>query len=171
MTQVRKELEAGVFIFNDDDEDIHMAIERRLTEMSATPARNCTLPARATTRSRPTSRSTRGAARNRRRPSSRNSCSALHKQAGEHRTRPMPGYTHLQRAQSVYLAHHLLAYFWMFQRDRTRFTQVVGIRERAAARRRRDRRHQLRHRPRAWSPTKLGFKSVAPELDGRRRQP
>lgn len=29
----------------------------------------------------------------------------------------IPGYTHLQRAQPVLLAHHLLAYFWMFQRD------------------------------------------------------
>ena len=33
----------------------------------------------------------------------------------------MPGYTHLQRAQPVYLAHHLLAYFWMFRRDLDRF--------------------------------------------------
>jgi argininosuccinate lyase len=33
----------------------------------------------------------------------------------------MPGYTHLQRAQPVYLGHHLLAYFWMLARDRSRF--------------------------------------------------
>jgi argininosuccinate lyase len=33
----------------------------------------------------------------------------------------MPGYTHLQRAQPVYLSHHLLAYFWMFGRDVLRF--------------------------------------------------
>ena len=32
-----------------------------------------------------------------------------------------PGYTHLQRAQPVYLGHHLLAYFWMFGRDVLRF--------------------------------------------------
>ncbi len=32
----------------------------------------------------------------------------------------IPGYTHLQRAQPVLLAHHLLAYFWMFSRDRER---------------------------------------------------
>jgi argininosuccinate lyase len=32
----------------------------------------------------------------------------------------MPGYTHLQRAQPVLLAHHLLAYFWMFGRDAAR---------------------------------------------------
>jgi argininosuccinate lyase len=34
----------------------------------------------------------------------------------------MPGYTHLQRAQPVLLAHHLLAYFHMFQRDKERFS-------------------------------------------------
>lgn len=34
----------------------------------------------------------------------------------------MPGYTHLQRAQPVTLAHHLLAYFEMFRRDRERIT-------------------------------------------------
>ena len=34
---------------------------------------------------------------------------------------PLPGYTHLQRAQPVYLSHHLLAYVWMLLRDRERF--------------------------------------------------
>jgi argininosuccinate lyase len=38
----------------------------------------------------------------------------------------MPGYTHLQRAQPVYLSHHLLAYFWMFARDARRFQAVLG---------------------------------------------
>ena len=36
----------------------------------------------------------------------------------------MPGYTHLQRAQPVYLSHHLLAYFWMLGRDARRFAFV-----------------------------------------------
>jgi len=38
---------------------------------------------------------------------------------------PMPGYTHLQRAQPVYVSHHLLAYVWMLSRDRERFAAVV----------------------------------------------
>jgi argininosuccinate lyase len=41
--------------------------------------------------------------------------------ADRHRDWPMPGYTHLQRAQPVYLGHHLLAYFWMLARDVLRF--------------------------------------------------
>jgi argininosuccinate lyase len=38
----------------------------------------------------------------------------------------MPGYTHLQRAQPVYLSHHLLAYVWMLVRDRGRFEYVLA---------------------------------------------
>ena len=46
---------------------------------------------------------------------------ALVAQAEKHREAPMPGYTHLQRAQPVLLAHHLLAYVFMLERDRQRF--------------------------------------------------
>jgi argininosuccinate lyase len=38
----------------------------------------------------------------------------------------MPGYTHLQRAQPVYLSHHLLAYVWMLARDRERLRFTAG---------------------------------------------
>ncbi len=46
---------------------------------------------------------------------------ALVKQAKSHVETLIPGYTHLQRAQPVSFAHHLLAYFWMFERDVSRF--------------------------------------------------
>lgn len=46
---------------------------------------------------------------------------ALLEKARQHQKTIMPGYTHLQRAQPVLLAHHLLAYFWMLQRDVERF--------------------------------------------------
>jgi argininosuccinate lyase len=46
--------------------------------------------------------------------------------AEEHLDWPMPGYTHLQRAQPVYLSHHLLAYVWMLLRDRERFEQAAA---------------------------------------------
>jgi argininosuccinate lyase len=45
---------------------------------------------------------------------------AFLKQAKEHVETILPGYTHLQRAQPVSFAHHLLAYFWMFERDKER---------------------------------------------------
>ena len=61
---------------------------------------------------------------------------------------PLPGYTHLQRAQPVYLSHHLLAYVWMLLRDRERFGFAAEQTARAAARRRRAGGRELRHRPR-----------------------
>lgn len=42
--------------------------------------------------------------------------------AEDHLETLMPGYTHMQHAQPVLLAHHLLAYFWMLERDKGRFT-------------------------------------------------
>ncbi len=41
--------------------------------------------------------------------------------AERHLDWPLPGYTHMQRAQPVYLSHHLLAWFWKFRRDSQRF--------------------------------------------------
>jgi argininosuccinate lyase len=51
---------------------------------------------------------------------------AFFDQAGANKTLVMPGYTHLQRAQPVLLAHHLLAYFFMLQRDHERFEALAA---------------------------------------------
>ncbi len=51
---------------------------------------------------------------------------ALLTQAEAHVDTILPGYTHLQRAQPILLAHHLLAYFEMYQRDRDRFADCLG---------------------------------------------
>ncbi|WP_445489481.1 argininosuccinate lyase [Niallia sp. 03133] len=48
---------------------------------------------------------------------------ALIKKAEEHIETIMPGYTHLQRAQPISFAHHLMAYFWMFERDKNRLQE------------------------------------------------
>ncbi len=50
---------------------------------------------------------------------------ALVHQADAHVETIIPGYTHLQRAQPVSFAHHLLAYFWMFERDKERLKDSV----------------------------------------------
>ena len=50
---------------------------------------------------------------------------ALLEQAERHVDTLVPGYTHLQRAQPVRLAHHLLAYVWMLGRDRRRLDHVL----------------------------------------------
>jgi argininosuccinate lyase len=46
---------------------------------------------------------------------------ALVTRAGEHADSIMPGFTHLQTAQPVTLGHHLMAYYEMLRRDRSRF--------------------------------------------------
>jgi argininosuccinate lyase len=46
----------------------------------------------------------------------------LVRQAEENLDTVMPGYTHLQHAQPILLSHHLMAYFWMLQRDGERMT-------------------------------------------------
>jgi len=50
---------------------------------------------------------------------------ALYNLADKHQNTVMPGYTHLQRAQPVTLAHHLLAYYQMFKRDAERFADCL----------------------------------------------
>ncbi|CAH0346213.1 argininosuccinate lyase [Bacillus sp. CECT 9360] len=44
-------------------------------------------------------------------------------QAEKHVETLIPGYTHLQRAQPISFAHHVMAYFWMLERDKERFTE------------------------------------------------
>lgn len=46
--------------------------------------------------------------------------------AEEHAADPMPGYTHLQRAQPVTIGHHLMCYVEMLERDRTRFVDALA---------------------------------------------
>jgi argininosuccinate lyase len=118
---VEGELRDGRFPFSDGDEDIHMAIERRLTEIAG-PAggrlhtarsRNDQVVTDVMMYARERAQVARGAITA--------LMAVVAARAEEHLDWPMPGYTHLQRAQPVYLGHHLLAYFWMLARDRARF--------------------------------------------------
>jgi argininosuccinate lyase len=115
------ELREERFAFGEDDEDIHMAIERRVTEIAG-PVGGKLHTARSRNDQVVTDLAlyTRECARE-----SQTAITALMavliERAEEHVDWPMPGYTHLQRAQPVYLGHHLLAYFWMLVRDRARF--------------------------------------------------
>ncbi len=126
LARVEDELDGGSFAFREDDEDIHMAIERRLTEIVGPVGGKLH-----TARSRNDQVATDMAMFTR-----AHALQTLEKllalQSGlvqlaeRHEDWAMPGYTHLQRAQPVYLSHHLLAYFWMFRRDANRFEFVLG---------------------------------------------
>jgi len=121
LEEVEAELALGMFAFEDRDEDIHMAIERRLIELAG-PVGGKLHTARSRNDQVATDVAMYVLARAR---VAHNAISelmaALLRRAEEHIDWPLPGYTHLQRAQPVYLAHHLLAYFWMLARDRERF--------------------------------------------------
>src|SRR6185503_8574372 len=117
LAEVRAELETGAFPYRIELEDIHMNIERRLIEKIGAVGGKLH-----TGRSRNDQialdmrlwlRTEIDAIR-----------LALREQAERHRASPMPGYTHLQRAQPVLLAHHLLAYVFMLGRDRERFADA-----------------------------------------------
>jgi len=121
LDQVERELAEQRFPSQAGDEDIHMAIERRLTELAGPVGGRLH-----TARSRNDQVATDMMMYTRERAAAaRAAITALMREllvrAEEHVDWPLPGYTHLQRAQPVYLGHHLLAYFWMLARDRARF--------------------------------------------------
>ncbi len=149
LDQVAAELEGGTFPFAPDDVDIHMAVERRLTDLVGPVGGKLH-----TARSRNDQVATDLVLFTRAHADAALAGIAalratLVELAERHLDWAMPGYTHLQRAQPVYLSHHLLAYFWMLGRD----AQALRVRARgdrgAAARRRRAGGRELRHRPRA----------------------
>ena len=120
LEQVELELADDAFPFRDDDVDIHMAIERRVTEIAGAVggklhtarSRNDQVATDVAMFVRDESLSARHAVTELMR--------VLVDQAERHADWALPGYTHLQRGQPVYLSHHLLAYVWMLERDRAR---------------------------------------------------
>ncbi|MFM7615838.1 MAG: argininosuccinate lyase [Actinomycetes bacterium] len=122
---VEAELADGSFAFVESDEDVHTAVERRVTELAG--------PAGAkihTGRSRNdqvatdlrlwTKREARSVAG--RIHALQEVLVARAEAAGD---TYLPGYTHLQRAQPVLLAHHLLAHVWALARDVERWLAVA----------------------------------------------
>lgn len=120
LESVKVELDRRTFKFAPQDEDIHMAIERRLTELIGPlggklhtgRSRNdqVALDARLYLRDQLNLLAERIEEFQR----------VLVAKAKAHRIVAMPGYTHLQRAQPVLFAHHLLAYVDMLERDKGR---------------------------------------------------
>ena len=118
---IEREIDSGKFEFSPADEDIHMNIERRLTEKIGAAGGKLH-----------TARSRNDQVALDMRLYLRDEVTAilallktlqqdLAKAAKKNLDVIMPGYTHLQRAQPVLLSHHLLAYHDMFDRDRERY--------------------------------------------------
>src|SRR4051812_14812704 len=125
LATIRAEIDDDSFRVEPADEDIHMAIERRLIELVG-PAGGKLHTARSRNDQVATDVAlfvrahTLGA-----RELLTGLMEVLVERAEEHLDWRMPAYTHLQRAQPVYLSHHLLAYFWKFARDLQRFDFVM----------------------------------------------
>ncbi len=121
LERVRARIGERGFEFEEADEDIHMAIER-LLEAEVGPLAGKLHTGRSRNDQVATDVAMVVQAHSLR---AIELCGALMGRilglAESHRDWPMPGYTHLQRAQPVYLGHHLLAYFWMLGRDVLRF--------------------------------------------------
>ncbi|MFN3975048.1 MAG: argininosuccinate lyase [Dehalococcoidia bacterium] len=121
---IRREIEEGTFPWREDLEDIHMNIEARLHDLIGEPAgRLHTARSRndqVATDMRLYTKEVIGETLQRVRALQ----GTLLQKAEAHLDTVLPGYTHLQRAQPVLLSHHLLAYFWMLERDAQRFRQA-----------------------------------------------
>ena len=126
LENIKKEIEAGKFVFKESLEDIHMNIEARLAELIGDVAGKLH-----TARSRNDQVAldfrmfVRDAA-NAIDELLKSLQAALIKRAEEHYKTILPGFTHLQTAQPVTLGHHLLAYVEMFGRDRSRIKDLLA---------------------------------------------
>ncbi|MFY9328327.1 MAG: argininosuccinate lyase [Georgfuchsia sp.] len=124
MAQIEAEIARGEFVWNLDDEDVHLNIEKRLTALVGDAGK----------------RLHTGRSRNDQVATDirlwlrdaidiidnllRHYILALLDLAEQHAATPMPGFTHLQVAQPVTFGHHLLAYVEMAKRDRERMADV-----------------------------------------------
>ncbi len=126
LNSIRKEIERGRFQFRIELEDIHMNIEARLFEkigdvagkLHTARSRNDQMALDLRLFVKEEILRTIGEIRGLQ--------IAIMELAAANKDVIMPGYTHLQQAQPVLLAHHLLAYFEMFQRDKERFHDCLG---------------------------------------------
>ncbi|RCJ28528.1 argininosuccinate lyase [Nostoc minutum NIES-26] len=124
LEQIRQEYHQGNFNPGIDAEDVHFAVERRLTEIVGDVGKKLHT---ARSRNDQVGTDTRLYLRDRIqeiKSQLREFQTVLLDIAEQHVETLIPGYTHLQRAQPLSLAHHLLAYFQMAQRDWERLGDV-----------------------------------------------
>ncbi|MCX7724102.1 MAG: argininosuccinate lyase [Thermodesulfovibrio sp.] len=125
LSEIEKEIKEGKFQFKTELEDVHMNIERALIEKIGSAGAKLH-----------TARSRNDQVATDLRLYLRKKIQEIIEQlkelektflflAEKHIDTTMPGYTHLQKAQPVLLAHHLLAYAWSFERDRQRLKETL----------------------------------------------
>ncbi|MDI1471196.1 Argininosuccinate lyase [Thermodesulfovibrio sp. N1] len=125
LKEIAKEIAEGKFQFKTELEDVHMNIEKALIEKIGSAGARLH-----TARSRNDQVATDLRLYLRKKVTEINGLLTEFEKtiiniAQKHIDIIMPGYTHMQKAQPVLLAHHLLAYAWMFERDRSRLTEAL----------------------------------------------
>lgn len=125
LEEILKDIEAGKVEFTIEGEDIHMNIETILTQRIGAVGKKLH-----TARSRNDQVAVDIRLYMKKETAAIDALlqqllDALKQMAKEHTETIMPGYTHLQRAQPVTLAYHLLAYYQMFARDKERFADCL----------------------------------------------
>ena len=118
LDQVLGEIERGEFAFSVSQEDIHMAVEGRLSQIIGKELGGRLHTARS--RNDQVALDFRAYCQNRTKELAslvRELIAVLASIASEHKDTLMPGFTHLQHAQPISLAFHLLAYAFAFKRD------------------------------------------------------
>ncbi|WP_200763851.1 argininosuccinate lyase [Nitrosophilus alvini] len=119
--QIRDEIEKGEFKFEISDEDIHMAVEKRLTEIIGYAGKKLHT---ARSRNDQVALDFRLYVQRRNKEIKElllNLIDTFVEVAKEHKSTLIPGMTHLQHAQPISFAYHMLAYASMFKRDVERF--------------------------------------------------
>jgi argininosuccinate lyase len=124
LARVRDEFAAGEIAFDPRLEDVHTHVERRLGELVGNDAGYLHAGRSRNDQVALDERLFAAGACDRCDAALAGLMRALVVQARAHEATLLPGYTHLQRAQPVSLAHHLLAYVEMLGRDRDRFADV-----------------------------------------------
>ncbi len=125
LESVRGEIESGTFSYNDSLEDIHMHIEDRLFSHVGNLSRKLHT---ARSRNDQIALDTRLYVKDQGGKIAGqllDLCKAFIDLAENNIDVVLPGYTHLQRAQPVLFAHHMMAYFEMFARDKARFEDCL----------------------------------------------
>ncbi|HWI63380.1 MAG TPA: lyase family protein, partial [Symbiobacteriaceae bacterium] len=125
LLEILAEIEAGEFPFRREYEDIHLNIEKRLIEkigptggrLHTARSRNDQVATDVHLWVKDEIAAVQALVSDLQ--------GTLLDRAAEHKDAIMPGYTHLQRAQPILLSHHLLAYFWMLERDYGRLADCL----------------------------------------------
>lgn len=125
LQELAEEVKAGTFIWKIELEDVHMNLEQALREKTGAADKLHTGRSRNDQVATDVRLFFKDAC-SQLREGIEQAMKALLALAQKHASTPIPGYTHLQRAQPVTVGHHLLAYVEMLGRDHERFSTVAN---------------------------------------------